>query len=52
MTGFMEKNKDDDELYSVVSSAAYQQIQWLMFCYFLKLLSLYIFRFFVKTTYQ
>jgi hypothetical protein len=26
MTGFMEKNKDDNELYSVVSFAAYQQI--------------------------
>jgi len=51
MTRFMEKNKDDDELYSGISSAEYQEIH-VVCVYFLKLSSFYIFRFFVKTTYQ
>jgi len=42
MTRFMEKNKDDDELYSVVSSAEYEQIHVVCVLFFKTFILLYI----------
>ena len=46
MTRFMEKNKDDYELYGVVSSAAYQQIHVTCVLFFKTFILLYISIFF------